>query len=143
MAARVKRISTAALAVLAAAGAATAAGPTVVPLDTETTVAGVPVACTGVGEAKLNPHWDSYPVRVAFAGANGDLLADEALTIFDESGAVVVSVGCTGPWILLKLPPGGYRIEGWLPKREAARQSGFFRVPPDGPVHLDLRFPDA
>jgi hypothetical protein len=142
MAARIQRIAASAIAMLVAAGPA-AAAPTVVPLDTETTVSGVPVACTGVGEAKLNPHWDSYPVRVAFSGAKGDLLADEALTIFNESGAVVASVGCTGPWILLKLPPGGYRIEGWLPRGEAAHQSGFFRVPPDGPVHLELHFPDA
>jgi hypothetical protein len=136
-------IAASAAAVLAVAGVSGAAGPTVVPLDTETTVSGVPVACTGVGEAKLNPHWDSYPVRVAFSGAKGDLLADEALTIFDANGAAVASVGCSGPWILLKLPPGGYRIEGWLPKGEAAHQSGYFRVPPDGPVHLELHFPDA
>ena len=128
---------------MAAAGVASAASPTIVPLDTETTVSGVPVACTGIGESKLNPHWDSYPVRVEFSGADNGLLADDALTIFDEAGAEVVSVGCAGPWILLKLPPGSYRIEGRLPKAQAIPQSGYFRVTPDGPVHLELRFPDA
>ena len=142
MAARVQSIA-AAVAVLAAAGVAWAAAPTVVPLDTETTVSGVPVACTGVGESKLNPHWDTYPVRVEFSGADNGLLADEALTIFDAAGAEVVSVGCQGPWILLKLPPGSYRIEGRLPKTEAKPQSGYFKIPPDGPVHLSLHFPDA
>jgi hypothetical protein len=140
MPARIQLIVAAAVAVQMGAGAA---APTIVPLDTEASVSGVPVACTGVGEAKLNPHWDSYPVRVAFSGAKGDLLADEALTIFDATGAAVASVGCSGPWILLKLPPGGYRIEGWLPKGEAAHQSGYFTVPPNGPVHLELHFPDA
>ncbi|HXQ12703.1 MAG TPA: hypothetical protein VN805_17060 [Caulobacteraceae bacterium] len=129
--------------VVAATGAASAASPTSVPLDTETTVGGVPVACTGVGESKLNPHWNSYPVRVEFSGADNGLLADEALTIFDDAGAEVVSVACAGPWILLKLPPGSYRIEGRLPKTQAMPQSGYFRVTPDGPVHLELRFPDA
>ena len=142
MAGKVQSI-VAAVVMLAASGAALGAAPTIVPLDTETTVSGVAVACTGVGEAKLNPHWDTYAVRVEFSGANNDLLADEALTIFDAAGAEVVSVGCSGPWILIKLPPGGYRIEGWLLKAEAKHQSGYFRVPPDGPVHLELRFPDA
>ena len=119
------------------------AAPTTVPLDTETTVSGVPVACTGIGESRLNPHWDTYQVRVEFSGADNGLLADEALTIFDATGAVVVGIACEGPWILLKLPPGSYRIEGRLPKTQAAPQSGYFRVTPDAPVHLELRFPDA
>jgi hypothetical protein len=134
----------AALAIAAVAAApASVAAPTSVPLDTEATVSGVPVACTGVGESKLNPHWDSYPVRVEFSGADNGLLTDEALTIFDQAGAEVVSVACAGPWILLKLPPGSYRIEGRLPKTQAMPQSGYFRVTPDGPVHLELRFPDT
>ncbi len=134
------------IALAAAAGlipAIASAEPTSVPLDTETTVSGVPVACTGVGESKLNPHWNAYPVRVEFSGADNGLLADEALTIFDAAGAEVVSVACEGPWILLKLPAGSYRIEGRLPKTQTLPQSGFFRVTPDGPVHLELRFPDA
>jgi hypothetical protein len=142
MSARIQSIAAAGV-ILALASGAGAAAPIVVPLDTETTVNGVPVACTGVGEAKLNPHWDTYPVRVEFSGANNELLADEALTIFDEGGAEVVSVACEGPWILLKLPPGSYRIEGRLSKVEARPQSGYFKVTPDGPVHLELRFPDA
>jgi hypothetical protein len=142
MFARIQSIA-AAGAILAAAGVASAASPTIVPLDTETTVSGVPVACTGVGESKLNPHWDSYPVRVEFSGADNGLLADDALTIFDAAGAEVVSVACSGPWILLKLPPGSYRIEGRLPKTETRPQSGYFRVTPDGPAHLSLHFPDA
>jgi hypothetical protein len=142
MARRPGSLALAAIAIGLAAAPAVAA-PTAVPLDTETTVSGVPVACTGVGEAKLNPHWNSYPVRVEFSGADNQLAARGALTVFDEHGAEVVSVACEGPWILLKLPAGSYRIEGRLPGTEAAPQRGYFRVTPDGPTHLELRFPDA
>jgi len=135
-------IALVALAALALAGVAVAE-PTKLSLDTETVVDGVPVACTGVGQSRLNPHWDTYPVRVEFSGADTSLLADEALTIFDEKGAPVVSVACEGPWILLKLAPGAYRIEGRLLDQEAQPQKGYFKVPRSGPTHLELRFPDA
>ncbi|HLK23159.1 MAG TPA: hypothetical protein VKT30_00720 [Caulobacteraceae bacterium] len=138
-----KRIACIACAGVALAAGAASAEPAKVPLDTETVVQGVPVACTGVGQTRLNPHWDSYPVRVEFSGADNALLADEAVTISDGKGAEVVSVSCEGPWILFKLPPGDYRIEGRLLDEEARPQTGFFRVPRNGPTHLELRFPDA
>ncbi len=140
---RVRWIACSAAVMALAVASVAVAAPTSVPLDTETTVSGVPVACTGVGQSRLNPHWDSYPVRVEFSGADNALLADEALRILDEKGAEVVSVSCEGPWILLKLAPGAYSIEGWLIGEDAKPQRGFFKVPRNGPTHLELRFPDA
>ena len=119
------------------------ADPTNVPLDTDTTVNGIPVACTGVGESKLNPHWNTYGVRVEFSGPGGELLGDETLTITDAKGAEVVSVACEGPWILLTLPQGTYRVEGRLTGTETKPQTGYFKPSPSGQSRLELSFPDA
>lgn len=126
-----------------ASAAPTLAEPTVVPLDTDATVNGIPVACTGVGESKLNPHWRSYGVLVEFSGPGGELLGDETLKIMDAKGAEVVSVACEGPWILLTLPPGTYRVDGRLTGTDAKPQTGWFKPSPGHQSRLELSFPDA
>jgi hypothetical protein len=134
----------AATAILALASAAPAlAEPIAVPLDTETTLNGIPVACTGVGEAKLNPHWKTYGVLVEFSGPGGELLGDETLRITDAKGDPVVSIACEGPWILLTLPPGTYRVEGRLTGTDAKPQTGYFKPSHGGQSRLELSFPDA
>ncbi len=44
-------------------------------LDHETTIAGIGVACTGIGQTKNDPKWQAYPVLVEYAGPGGELLA--------------------------------------------------------------------
>jgi len=135
----------AAAAIALAAGWAGAAGaqPTKVPLDAETTVDGVPVACTGIGQTKLDPHWKTYPVRVEFSDSKNAYLANEAITVWDAHGRQVVSVSCEGPWILLKLPPASYRIEGRLLDMAAKPRTAPFKPPANGQMRLVLQFLDV
>ena len=88
-----------------AAATDAAAQPVRVPLDQETTIGGIGVACTGIGQTKDDPKWKAYPVLVEYAGPGGELLANVTLTVSDAKGAAMLSAWCEGPWILLKLPP--------------------------------------
>jgi hypothetical protein len=129
-------------AALTSAAVATAA-PAMLAHDTEATVDGVQVGCAGVGETKLNAHWVEYPVRVEFADAHNKYLADGEIAVRDAKGRPVVAVRCEGPWILLKLKPGAYHLEGRLIDIPAKPQGATFKPPSKGQMRLVLTFPDA
>jgi hypothetical protein len=134
---------------LAAAAAAllmasrSSAEPRVLPVDGETTAGGVPVACTGIGQTRLDPKWAAYGVRVEVSNAANEYLVDAAITVRDRKGAEVLSVSCDAPWILMKLPPGAYRIEGRILNSAAKPRSATFSPPASGQMRLVLQFPDA
>lgn len=132
----------AALAVSSAAAAQTAA-PTPLPVDAETTAGGVAVACTGVGQTRLDSRWAAYGVRVEFSNALNEYLGGGAITVKDRKGAQVLSVSCDAPWILMKLPPGAYTIEGRPMDSPAKPRSAAFTAPKTGQMRLVLQFPDA
>lgn len=138
-------------ALLIAAGAAAAlamSGPALaqeaaetLPLDRTTTVQGVEAACSGLGKAQRdNPAWESFPVRVEFADPKAEYLADADIQVATAKGKPVLHVSCAAPWVLMRLPPGGYRVSGRLlaggPERSAA-----FKVPRTGQVRVTLTFP--
>ncbi|MEO7026493.1 MAG: hypothetical protein ABI056_02970 [Caulobacteraceae bacterium] len=129
--------------------AAPETAPIVVPLDSEATVGGLRVACTGVGQSKDDPRWKAYPIRIEFSNPAGDLLANGAIKVSNPAGAVLASVSCEGPWILLR-PAGvvtgakaAYRVAGWLPGKGYPSQTATFVTPASGQRIVDLRFPDA
>jgi hypothetical protein len=125
------------------AALAPAAAPVILPADAETAVGGVPVACTGVGQTKLDPRWEAYPVRVEVSNGRNEYLADAQIAVWDASGRSVLNVRCAGPWILLRPAQGAYRIEGRLPGLAAAPRTATFRPPAKGQMRLVLQFPDA
>ena len=130
-------------AALAVASSA-AAQPVRVPLDHETTIAGVGVACTGIGQTKDDPKWKAYPVLVEYAGPGGELLANATLILSDAKGAEVLSASCEGPWILLKLPPGkAYKVDGQVGRTAATTVSAKVTAPSHGQTRFVLNFPDA
>jgi hypothetical protein len=91
-----------------------------VPLDHETTVDGIGVGCTGIGQTKDAPKWNDYSVKIEFADSQRNLLADETMTL-SRGGESILTVKCAGPWILLKLPPGkAYQISGSVPGTSAS-----------------------
>ncbi|HVN02056.1 MAG TPA: hypothetical protein VMT68_17785 [Caulobacteraceae bacterium] len=140
----IKTLAVAFLAIELVAGAAAAADETVqIPIDGETTAGGVPVACTGFGQTKLDPRWTAYPVRVEFSGPANEYLASEAITIWDAHKHVVLSASCEGPWILLKLAPGSYRVEGRLLELAAKPRTAPFKAPAKGQIRVVLQFKDA
>jgi hypothetical protein len=131
----------AAAAVLAPAMLASAE-PVAVPIDGEASINGIGVGCTGVGESKLDPKWIAYPVRVEFSDASNAYLANEVLTVQNAGGAELISVFCEGPWILLKLAPGTYRIEGRVQGTDAKTETATLRPPSHGQMRVVLKFPD-
>lgn len=117
--------------------------PTPLPMDTPTLVAGLDMACSGIGEeAQLDPRWDAYSVRVEFAGGYGQYLAGTVLALSDEEGRAIATVRCSGPWILIKLPVGVYRMSGTLEGQPAASASARVTAPANGQKRVVLRFPD-
>jgi hypothetical protein len=120
------------------------ADPTAVPLNGQTTVGGVEVGCTGVGQSRHDPKWSAFPVRIDFAKPSGHFLADVEVTVSRADGSAVADVSCPGPQVLFKLPAGSYRVEGRLTKSPNARpQTATVQAPASGQRVTTLRFPDA
>lgn len=52
------------------------------PIDAPVTVAGIETVCTGIGlDARTDPRWLAYGLKVEIAGPGGAYLADEQVTI--------------------------------------------------------------
>lgn len=131
----------AAAAAVLAAGAAAQPAPQVLPLDEESVVGGVEVACTGIAESRLEARWTRYPLRVEFANPRREYLAGATVAVKDAKGRQMLSVSCNGPWVLLRLPKGSYTVEAWMPgsaKPRTARVS----PPVSGQKRVVLQFPD-
>jgi hypothetical protein len=126
------------------AATAAAAQPVHVPLDQETTIAGIGVACTGIGQTKNDPKWQAYPVLVEYAGPGGELLANATLTLSDAKGKAVLSAWCEGPWILLKLPSGKtFKVDGQVGRAATQTVSAKVKAPSHGQARFVLNFPSA
>jgi hypothetical protein len=133
----------ASLLALALTAAAPAAGSVLtVPVDGETRVNGVDIACTGVGETRLEPRWLSYGERIEFSNARNEYLSGGAVRLTDGAGRTVLEAACDAPWILVRLPKGQYRLEGWMADRPGSVRSARFSVPHHGQVRLVLQFFD-
>lgn len=138
------RIAAAAVAAVlgAVCGPAVAQDFTDLPIDTPTSAGGVPVACTGVGQTKHDPQWQSYSVRVEFSNALKEYLDGGQISV-SAHGKRLLSVRCDAPWILLKLPAGDYVVEGTPLNSSAKPRSAPFKPPAKGQMRLVLQFPDA
>ncbi len=109
-------------------------------MDTPTSIAGVETVCTGVGlDARQDPRWAAYGLKVEIAGEGGKYLGSEALTL-RKAGKVLLEVDCGGPWLLFRLPPGRYDVEAKIGAQTAS--SAAF-VPVNGQGRIILRFSDA
>lgn len=49
-------------------------------------------------------------LKLVFSDAAGSYLADVPVTIVDANGRVVVQTAATGPWLLVRLLPGTYKV---------------------------------
>jgi hypothetical protein len=137
---------TAGLAVLTIAAAAlpAKADPTEVNLNDETTIGGIGVACTGVGQSRDQPQWRTYPVKLVFADPKGLLLADVTVSVTDAKGAQVLQMHCGGPWVLMKLPAGkSFKVEARLSQPGTAPRTNSVRAPAHGQATVVFTFPDA
>jgi hypothetical protein len=83
---------------------------------------GIKYACAGVGKASRgDPRWPAFPVRLEFAAANGDFLGDPDVTITDGGGKQVFQAKCNGPWVLIELPAGSYKVHATGQKGQYAK----------------------
>jgi len=104
--------------------------------DQPATIDGVETVCTGASlEARAMPEWRAYPMRIEFVGKGGQYLGDEQVTISGNGKSV--SVHCAGPWVLMKLPNGTYKVSADV--ADAGHRDFSIRVPGRAVV----RFPDA
>jgi len=88
-------------------GLATAATAAFAAQDSPFTANGVTAVCTGVGSAKDNPEWSSYPVKIVLANSAGENLAAAHDTV-TRAGKTLLETDCDAPWLLLKAPAGDY-----------------------------------
>lgn len=118
--------------------------PVQLQLDTETTLGGIGVACTGIGSSKDDPRWSAYPVRVEFANPEHEYIIGAIVTISDMKKAPIVTVSCPGPWLLLKLPDrSSYRLDAYLSDVSTPPQSRVVKAPAQGQIRVVLTFPET
>ncbi len=128
-------------AILFAGAQALPSAPSIAPLDVETRLNGVEVACTGIGlEARSDPRWGGYGVRVELSNSRNEYLTGGTVTLRDATGAAVFSAQCDAPWLLLRLSPGRYSVEATMPG--AAPRSSAFIAPRTGQLRVVLQFKD-
>jgi hypothetical protein len=102
---------------------------------------GIKYACAGVGKASRgDPRWASFPVKLEFAAANGDFLGDPAVTVTDGSGQPVFQAQCNGPWVLIELPAGSYKVHATGQQGQYAKQFPL-SVKPGGQTVKTIRLP--
>lgn len=106
-------------------------------MDTPTAIGGIETVCTGVSlDARQNPRWNAYSLKVEIAGEGGKYLGSEAVTL-RQDGKIVADFDCGGPWVLFQLPPGRYEVEARIGEQTAS--SAAF-VPSEGQGRIILRF---
>ena len=63
-------------------------------------------------------HW---PLAMRFTGQTSDYLADVHVRIVNTKGRDVLNAESTGPYMLVKLPPGGYTVYARYEDQELKR----------------------
>lgn len=81
--------------------------------DTPTTINGVETVCTGVGSAKDDPRWATYPVKIVLATTGGANPANAHVSL-SRDGKDVAGLDCDAPWILFRPAAGSYTATATL-----------------------------
>jgi hypothetical protein len=83
---------------------------------------GIRYACAGIGKvSREDPRWKTFPVKLEFAAANGEFLGDADVTVTDSTGKAVFQARCDGPWVLIDLPTGAYKVHATGQKGQYAK----------------------
>lgn len=131
-----------AAAALAAVLIAPAAFAGHMPMDRPVTINGIATVCTGIGEtAQHDPRWLAYPVRIEFSNGGAQYLAGAHVALKDAKGKELVSLDCSGSWVLFQLPSGKYQVTATLlyhPGQPA--RSASFSPPATGQKRVVLQF---
>lgn len=112
----------------------------VLPRNQPTDVQGVMAVCTGIDDdSRKDARWESYPLKLEFAAANGEYLAYAEVAVSDDKGRAVLAARCPGAWLLLGLMPGSYQAK--VRVMDQAAQTVSFVVPKTGQKSVVLHFP--
>jgi hypothetical protein len=126
-------------ALILAAAVTVPPAPQPMTMDTPVSFGGVQAVCTGVGSAKDDPQWLSYPVRIEFSNGGAQYLSGAHVIL---SGAGSADLNCAGPWVLVRGSPGTYHVTATINGSQAKPASTTFDLR-DGPQRrVELRFPD-
>ena len=99
-------------------------------------VSGIETVCTGTStDVREDPKWRDYSLRLEFAGKDGQYLGDETVNV--SGNGREVSVHCNGPWVLMKLPSGSYRVSADV------AEAGHKDVTVHAPGRVVVHFPNA
>ncbi|MBS0473407.1 MAG: hypothetical protein JSR60_20220 [Proteobacteria bacterium] len=110
-------------------------------MDQPVAVGGMETVCTGIGEAKDDPRWKSYPIRIEFSNGGAQYLSGAHVTV-DHGDAQVVDVNCPGAWLLLKGQPGSYKVMATINGSMAKPVTAPFEMGHGAQKRIVLRFPD-
>lgn len=83
------------------------------PMPQPLTQGGVSYLNGGAGSEEVDfikSSMKDYSLALSFSQATGEYVADVAVTIKDGKGATVFDAPSTGPYLLVKLPPGRYTV---------------------------------
>ncbi len=95
-------------------------GPQAMQSDT-----GVMYMTGGVGiesRAKMDMDAGNYNLKVVVASTTGAYLADAMVTIKNASGKQIFKTMTDGPWLMVKLPAGSYRVTAAIDDRRETRK---------------------
>ena len=101
----------------------------------------------GIGEgtaADFKAAQSQYALSIEMsrrALPKNEYVSDAEVKIVDAKGAAVLQTKADGPFMLVKLPPGSYRVEATLDGKTA--KSGVLKVGSKGSVHASLVFPEG
>jgi hypothetical protein len=101
----------------------------------------------GIGEgaaADFKAAQSQYALSIEMsrrALPKNEYVSDADVKIVDAKGVAVLQTKSDGPFMLVKLPPGSYRVEATLDGKTA--KSGVLKVGSKGSVHASLVFPEG
>jgi hypothetical protein len=109
------------------------------PFDSPVSMRAMEAVCTGLGaDARNDPRWATYPLRIEVVGRAGEYLGQAEVTL-TQNGEAILSARCGGPWLLVRLPPGMYEVTATV---QNVSKMGRVTVPATGQGRLVLRFPE-
>lgn len=132
-------------ALLTAAVSGAAAAQVANSADPVRTRDGVRYACTGVGaDSRHDPRWPGFSAKLVFAAGNGGYLSQVATRIADGQGRAVLDVQDCGPWLLVDLPAGRYRVVATARDSQGRSSESIsgLTVGGGGQAEAVLRFPE-
>ncbi len=104
---------------------------------------GVAYIAGGVGEsgrAEIEAVQAQYSLKLVFAYTNGEFLAQVKVVISDAAGKTLVSTDADGPWLLVDLPAGTYKVDATVNGQTKTEQVS---VPASGLKTVNILWPPA